>query len=70
MSHLISLSIILTSDLGIKSIVFNHNDTKLESDSVLLRNIAIAILKAIAINKDDVEIQDLLNSANITFSKK
>lgn len=61
----IELGIFLTDDLGIKSIVIDQNDTGLESDSKLLKKVCIAILESLSLNKQDVEIQDMLNNLNI-----
>lgn len=62
----IQLSISLSDDLGIKAIVYNYNDTELPSNSETLGNIAIAILKSLHLNKDDLLIQDLLNELDIS----
>lgn len=62
----IQLSISLSDDLGIKAIVYNYNDTELPSTSETLGNIAIAILKSLHLNKDDLLIQDLLNELDIS----
>jgi len=64
----IQISISLSDDLGIKAIVYNYNDTELPSNSETLGNIAIAILKSLHLNKDDLLIQDLLNELDISRS--
>ena len=64
----IQLSISLSDDLGIKAIVYDYNDTELPSNSETLGNIAIAILKSLHLNKDDLLIQDLLNELDISRS--
>lgn len=65
---LVQLSIGLTDKLGIKQIVFDHNDTGLESNAELLKRIAIALLKGLELNKDDILIQDLLSDLGIRKS--
>lgn len=62
----IQLSISLSDDLGLKAIVYDYNDTELPSNSETLGNIAIAILKSLHLNKDDLLIQDLLNELDIS----
>ena len=62
---IIQLTFELSDDLGLKSITFDYNDTKLPSSSETLGNIAIAILRAIEVNKDDLVIQDLLSELGI-----
>ena len=62
---LIQLTFELTDELGIKSISYVYNDTDLPSNSETLGSIAIAILKAINLNKDSLLVQDLLNELNI-----
>jgi len=66
----IELDIVLTDDLGIKSCIINYNDTELPNNSYLIEKIAIGLLKAIYINKDDILIQDLLAELNMKIDKK
>lgn len=61
----IEISIFLTDDLRLKSIAIDKNDTGLESDSKLLKKVCISILQSISLNKQDIEIQDILNNLNI-----
>ncbi len=61
----VSLTIGLTDDLGIKSVVIDYNDTGLLDDSVLIEKIALTLIKSIYINKEDIYIQDILNELNI-----
>jgi hypothetical protein len=61
----IELGFDLTDELGIKSVLINHNDTELKNDSELLRSISIAILKALESNKESLTVQDLLNELGI-----
>ena len=66
-SKYIDLGFHFTEDLGLKAITFNHNDTHLPDDSKTLELIAIAMLKALHTNKQDMEIQDILNHFNISI---
>ena len=52
--------------LSLTSLTIDANTTELPSDSKLVKNIAIALLKSIAVNKEDLGIQDLLTELNIT----
>lgn len=61
----IQLGLHLTEDLGLKSVTIDQNTTELESDSVLLKNVAVCILKAISLNSKDISLQDLLNRNDI-----
>lgn len=65
MSKYIQLGIHLNDELGIKAVTFDNNDTGLANDSELLKNVAFAIMKAVAINKESVKVQDLLNELDI-----
>jgi hypothetical protein len=71
MKH-IQLSLHLTEEekLGIKSVTINFNDTGLPSDSKLIELIALGLLKSIHMNKDSLELQDLLRECGIVKSKK
>ena len=64
----IQLSIRLSDDLGVKGITIDYNDTDLESDSELVKRICFTLLKSIELNKEDIMVQDLLNSLEITKS--
>ena len=64
----INLGITLTDELGIKSVVIYANDTELESDSGLIKLLAYALLKSMVLNKDDLELQDLLSKYGISKS--
>jgi hypothetical protein len=61
----IQLSIELTDDLALKKIVFLCNDTGLESDSKLVELIGIAFIKSIYLNKDDLELTEMLDKLGI-----
>jgi len=60
----IQLAFNISEDYALKSVVFMHNDTDLPSDSELIKNLAIAMLKSLHLNKDSVAVQDLLNELN------
>jgi hypothetical protein len=62
----INLQIWLTDNLGIKSVVIGDNTTGLPSDSNLIKEVGIALLQSISLNKESIQIQDLLNELNIT----
>jgi hypothetical protein len=64
MKH-ITLTLKLTDNLGIKSIIIDDNETELPSDSNLIKICAIAMLESIAINKEDLQVQDILNDLDI-----
>ena len=64
----IRLEIILTDDLGIKSISIDQNETGLPSNSGLIRKVAIAVLQSISLNKESIQVQDMLNELNIKLS--
>jgi len=64
--HFIQIGVHLNEDLGITSATIDHNTTKLESNSELLRLISIALLKSIYLNKEDLQFQELLSELNIT----
>lgn len=65
----ITLTFNLTDELGLKSIVFDYNDTGLPENSETLRKIAIATLKAISDNQESCGVQDLLNDLDIPRQK-
>lgn len=64
-TKLISLSLHLTEDLGLRAITFNSNDTSLPNDTKTLERIAFAILQSIYSNRPDLELQDILNQFDI-----
>lgn len=66
----IQLSLHLTDDLGIKNVVIDYNDTGLESNSELVRLIAVTLLKSLKLNKDTLAVQDLLNELGIKTSNQ
>jgi hypothetical protein len=64
----IQLTFNLSEDLAMKSIVYSYNDTDLPSNSETLGNIAIAMLRSLNLNKDDLIVQDLLIELDIKRS--
>lgn len=64
-SHYIQFGIHLNERLGIKSVTIDHNTTDLPSDSQLIKIVAITLLKAIHLNKEDIMLQDLFNELDI-----
>ena len=61
----VELGIFLTDDLGIKAVVIDQNETGLPSNSELIEKVCITLLKSLSLNKEDVQLQDLLNELNI-----
>lgn len=61
---LICLWLELTDELGLKSVVIDHNDTGLPSDSELLKKVAWALLKSLHHNHEELTINDLMNEIN------
>lgn len=68
-TKMIVLEIHLTDDLGLKTIVFQYNDSGLKSDYTLLYKIAWAILKSIHSNEDYLKMQEMLSELNIALPK-
>lgn len=64
----IQLTFNLSEDLAMKSIIYSYNDTDLPSNSETLGNIAIAMLRSLNLNKDDLIVQDLLIELDIKRS--
>jgi hypothetical protein len=54
-----------TEELVLKKVVFLHNETGIEESPVLMRQLAICLLKRISLNKEDIELQDILFKAGI-----
>lgn len=65
----IQITLFFNDELGLKSARFEYNDTGLPDDSTTLRRLALTMLKAVAINEDDLKIQDLLNELDIERPK-
>lgn len=65
-NHYIQFGIHLNDELGIKAVTIDHNTTDLPSDSQLIKQVAMGLLKSLVRNKEDVTIQDLLNSLDIS----
>jgi len=61
----IQLSLSITEDLTLKGVTISYNDTGLESNSELIKILGAAIVRAIDLNSDECEIQDMLNNNNI-----
>ena len=64
----IQLGIHLTEELGLKSVTIDHNETDLPSDSNLINLVAFALLRSINLNKESVDLQDVLNELGITVT--
>lgn len=62
----IQLGIHLSEDLGLQSVTIDFNSTELDSDSDLVKRVAITLLKSMILNKEDVQIQDILNKYDIS----
>jgi hypothetical protein len=69
MSHYIQITVLLSERLSITCVQIDENTTDLENDSELIKMIAVGLLKSIHANKEDLMIQDLLNSVNIKREK-
>lgn len=63
--HIIQLTAELSDDLKLKSVTIDINTTELKNDSELVRQISWTILKSLVANKEDIQIQDMLNDLNI-----
>lgn len=66
----IQLTVTMDDEYVLKYVSVDLNTTDLPSDSKLVKQIAIAILKSLKLNKDDIMIQDLLNELNIKKQPK
>jgi hypothetical protein len=66
----IQLGIFLNDRLGITSVRIDHNDTGLNDDSNLIETVALTLLKSLSLNKESVQVQDLLNELGIERSKR
>ena len=65
----IQLGITLNDDLAIKSAIIYHNDTGLEDDYKLIELVSIALLKSVILNKEDLELRDILKECGISLIK-
>lgn len=65
----LELGIELSDELALKSIIFHCNETGIEGSARLLRLLAIALLKSIEMNKEDIELQDILFKNGISIEK-
>jgi hypothetical protein len=65
MPYYIQLGVKLNDNLGLTHVTVDINTTDLPSDSKLVKEVAIALLKALKSNKDSVQVQDLLNELGI-----
>jgi lantibiotic modifying enzyme len=61
----VTLTFELTSDLRLKAVTVDHNDTELNGDSDLLKGLAFALLECLSTNKESILVQDILNDLNI-----
>jgi hypothetical protein len=66
----IQLTFNLTDKLGLRSVEFDYNSTHLPNDSELITKVCFAAIKAVRLNKDDMQLQDLLNELNIGLPKE
>lgn len=65
----IVLHVTLTDELKVKSITFNHNDTGLESGKDLLDKLSRALLQSIEMDRNNDDINELLNELKISRIK-
>ena len=63
------LAINLDKELKIKTVSINHNDTGMDNNSQLIKDLCFTLLKSMTLNKDDIQVQDLLNELGIKKSK-
>ena len=68
--HIIQLTFNFTHDLGLRSFEYDVNTTGLPNDSELLKKISFTLLKALHMNNDDVQLQDMLFELGITETTK
>lgn len=61
----IEIGIVLNDELGVKSAIIHQNDTELPSNSELIKKVCITLLKSLSLNKQDLELQDMLIELNI-----
>lgn len=61
----LQVSFVFTEDLSLKSLVFDCNETGMNSDTELLELLAICLLKSIKANEAELCVQDLLNKHKI-----
>ena len=66
----VEMSLEFTEDNGLRSVTIHLNETELETDSKLLKRIAVCILQALKENKDSVEMQDDLHELGVSISKE
>jgi len=64
----IELKLSITEDLTLKQIIVSYNDTGLENDPELLRMIGSTIVRAVDTNREECEIQYMLNKLNINHN--
>jgi hypothetical protein len=64
-TNYIQIGIFLNEYLGIKKVSIDYNDTGHPSNSELLKAVSVGLLKSIAMNNEDVQVQDLLNEINM-----
>lgn len=66
---IIVLSFNVDENFGLRSANIDFNNTDLPNNSKTMRLIAIALLTAISLNKDDLVVQYLLNELDIPRTK-
>jgi hypothetical protein len=64
-TNYIQIGIFLNEYFGIKKVSIDYNDTGHPSNSELIKAVAAGLLKSIAMNNEDVQVQDLLNEINM-----
>lgn len=56
-------------DLGLASLQIIHNDTGLDSDSLLIKHLGVCLIKSVNENQESLVLQDLLNATGIGIDK-
>ena len=65
---IIQITFNLTDELGIKSIVIDQNDTGLPNNTDTIENLAFALYKVIKVNRQDLQIQDILHESKLKLT--
>lgn len=68
--HYIQLGIHLNKDLKIKSVTIDHNTTDLPTNVDLVKKIAFTLLKSIELNKEDLQLKELLKELQIDTTRR
>lgn len=64
----VTLSIDISKEMTIKAVTIEYNDTGMKDDSELITRLAYTLLKSVDANKDELQLQDLLQDLDISKS--